>query len=221
MTNPTVPSFGRVVPALLALLVVGIAACKDDATAPPVVATNNARAPINAQTVAVLTNQTVTVPGGGAAFSPAVAGQNVTIAFGSTPTQPQLTVGSTTVRTSLTFSSAAADGIPGASFGPIIADQSTGTCTFTVLAPGAAAPFTTGASFPVSPCAINIPTSGQVVGTTNTGAQITLSLGTSTSTPIPATTTVAPNGTVTVSTSGGTAAAGTVTVAPGTGGRSP
>jgi hypothetical protein len=128
---------------LSAVAVVALTACgNDSATAPQQVAKENLNAPVTQATVALLSSTTVSLPGAGAAFGAATAGQNVTIAFGATGLTTAVTVGANQFDATLSF----------------------GSCRFTVLAVRSGVGFTIGQVITANPCNFVIPTAGKLVG---------------------------------------------------------
>lgn len=184
----------RYAAAAAGLALVFTAACDSETTAPVIVATSNVVAPVSSGTVAAVTGKTFSFPSG-AALSPALANQPVSLTFSQTGTATTAAIQTptATVPATVTF----------------------GSCIFTITA--TVGGFTQGQVITVPNCSITLNTNGTPTGTT-TGVSTTMTLGTTTSTPVTVTVTVAPNGTVTVTAPNGqTVPVGTTTTATATG----
>lgn len=175
--------------------VLALTQCKSDSTAPGKVAAANVVAPISTSTVAAVSGQTFTFPGGGAALSPALAGQTISLTFSNT----------TAANPTTTVTSAA---------GSFTASTSFGSCIFTVSTstiPG----ITVGQVITVNPCQLNVQTGGVQATGQATTVNILLQLGLTPSAPQQSQVTINPTtGTVTVN----GVNTGTVTLTPVTGG---
>lgn len=172
--------------------VLALTQCKKSPAAPTKVAASDLNAAASASTLAAIDGQTFTFPGGGAAFSPVLAGQTVALTFSNT-------------------SSATPTATFGVGSGQFTATTTFGSCIFTVTSSNVSG-LTVGQVLTVNPCLINVGLSGKTIGV----VQVPLSviIGGTRSTPITVAVTVAPNGTVTL----GNKTLGTVTITTGSGG---
>lgn len=183
--------------AALATVALVAAACDKETTAPVKVATSNVTTSVTSSTVAVAAGKTFSLPSG-AALSPALANQPVSLTFNTagTSTTAAITTPGGTVNTTVTF----------------------GSCIFTVQAPGLPPNFVTGQVITVATCSITLNTANVPANGTTQNVPMTLNLGGTTSVPVTVPVVVSPTGTVTANTPTGTPiTVGTTTTATGTG----
>ena len=178
-----------------------LAACKDDSAGPVKIATENVVVPVNSSVVAAAAGTTFNFPNGGAALSPAVAGQNLAIQLGGTAAAPAANLAITSPAGTLV--------------GSFRANLTFGSCIFTITQSTFTSPhpLSVGQVITVNPCSLTLQTAGQPVtgGTQSTPA--TLTLGTATSAPAPVGASVDGSGNVTINGK----PVGTVDVTPSTG----
>lgn len=178
-----------------------LAACKDDSAGPVKIVTENVVVPVNSSVVAAAAGTTFNFPNGGAALSPAVAGQNLAIQLGGTAAAPAANLAITSPAGTLV--------------GSFRANLTFGSCIFTITQSSFTSPhpLSVGQVITVNPCSLTLQTAGQQVtgGTQSTPA--TLTLGTATSAPAPVGASVDGSGNVTINGK----PVGTVDVTPSTG----
>jgi hypothetical protein len=185
--------------ALLALVVVPVACDDDDPSAPTLVAAENAVVPITAASYAALVDETFTIPNGGGALAPELAGQTIELEFGLSGNTRTATIT-----------------VPG---GTITTTVDFGSCKFKVTGVQPAGAFgiriIPGLDFlDVDPCSFSISTSGQLVGTTSS-VNVSVLWNTITSAPRPYQVSIGSDGTLTLTDkSGGTVQVGRVTLTP-------
>jgi hypothetical protein len=151
-----------------ALVAVGVAAtaCKDDSTSPKVmVAATDATVPMNATVTNALVGTTFSFPGGAGALAPALANQNLALAFAGTATAPTalITITSPT----------------GGAVGTATANVSFGSCIFLVSNSSfpAGHSLANGQTITVNPCNLSINTTGAVANGVATSRSVALLLG--------------------------------------------
>ncbi|MBU6366704.1 MAG: hypothetical protein KJT01_10885 [Gemmatimonadetes bacterium] len=167
----------------LGALALALAACGKESTAPVKIATQNVTTTFNGSVAQAIAGRSVSIPGAAGLVAPAAPNQNLGLTFGGTATAPTATG---TVTTSA-----------GATTGSFTANVTFGSCTFTFTSVTGNLGITVGQSIRVNPCALNLVTAGQAVGTTN-NTNATVSFGNFLSAPIPVQVQVSENGTVTV-----------------------
>lgn len=166
--------------------VLALAACGKDDPVSPQVAKSDLTAPASQQTIALLAATTVTLPGAGAAFGAASAGQNVTMVFDAAGLTPVISIGGNDeIEAGLTF----------------------GSCIFTIRSVRRGTTFRVGQVITVPVCNLVIRTGGQPVGTAFTTTFVFV-FGGFTSSPLPGTFTVTTGGSV----SGGRQGGPTITI---------
>lgn len=163
-------SLVRAASATLLAAVALSAGCKDDATSPAKVVTQNAVIPANGTVVAAIANTTFNFPGAAAVIAPALTGQNLALTFAGTSAAPTA---------SMTFTNAS-----GAQTGRINTTVRFGSCIFTVTeVVGNITSPRVGDVITVNPCSLNLQTAGTTANGQPTPTPARVTLGTAQSQP--------------------------------------
>lgn len=166
--------------------VLALAACGKDDPVSPQVAKSDLNVPASQQNIGLLAATTVSLPGAGAAFGAASAGQNVTMVFDAAGLTPVVTVGGNDeFEAALTF----------------------GSCIYTIRVVRRGTTFRVGQVITVAICNLVIRTGGQPIDTPFTTTYLFV-FGGFTSNALPGTFTVTTGGSV----SGGRQGGPTITV---------